>query len=304
MSSPWSEKYRPSTLTQVVHQQHVVAALQQIIKTKIFPHLLFYGPPGTGKTSTILAVCRDLFQGSFSQRVLELNASDERGIGTVRSTVKSFSRTTVSQSGPPFKVIILDEADAMTSDAQAALRRIMESHAKVTRFCLICNYVSRIIEPLASRCAKFRFKPISISFIEVHLLKIATQENLQVDDNTIKSISINCEGDLRKGITLLQSHSYLQNFKQEQNFSVEEIIRECQSGDSEGVMKIYKQIIRNGLCISDLLNSMLNYYLNYNDEIIIAKVISKIASIEGKLLEGADENMQLLDLLFTCSSLN
>merc|ERR1719510_2750088 len=161
------------------------------------PHLLFYGPPGTGKTSTILAVSRELYGPALMKsRVLELNASDERGISVVRHKVKNFAKIAVGITKdhdpkypcPPYKIIILDEADSMTRDAQSALRRTMEKWSKVTRFCLICNYVSRILPPVASRCAKFRFKSLPSEEISKKLASIAESEKCDVDEDTIKAL--------------------------------------------------------------------------------------------------------------------
>ena len=200
--------------------------------------MLFYGPPGTGKTSTILALARQLFgPDNFKSRVLELNASDERGISIVREKVKNFARQTpraqaVASDGktypcPPYKIIILDEADSMTQDAQGALRRIMETYARITRFCLVCNYVTRsvqppplhsprfmcclprIIEPLASRCSKFRFKPLDTSSTSARLVQIALSEQVQVTDEVVSALVSTSAGDLRRSITYLQSASRL-----------------------------------------------------------------------------------------------
>eukprot|EP00493_Phyllostaurus_siculus_P023200 UN23535 len=161
---PWVEKYRPKKLSDVAHQEAVTSALSTSLKTGNLSHLLFYGPPGTGKTSTILACARELYGPLMKKRVLELNASDERGISIVRHKVKQFAQGAVGSKKvkghlcPPYKIIILDECDSMTNAAQSALRRTMEKYSKTTRFCLICNYVTRIMPPVASRCAKFRFQ--------------------------------------------------------------------------------------------------------------------------------------------------
>lgn len=184
--------------------------------------MLFYGPPGTGKTSTILALAKSLFGPAlYRSRILELNASDERGIGIVRDKVKNFARAQLSQPTgldaayraqypcPPFKIIILDEADSMTQDAQSALRRTMETYSRITRFCLVCNYVTRIIEPLASRCSKFRFKMLDNSAAGERIGNIAEQEGLQLEDGVIDTL-IRCgDGDLRRAITYLQSAARL-----------------------------------------------------------------------------------------------
>ena len=181
--------------------------------------MLFYGPPGTGKTSTILALAKELYGPEmFRSRVLELNASDERGISIVREKVKDFARMQLSNPPthykdkypcPPYKIIILDEADSMTQDAQSALRRTMETYSKITRFCLICNYVTRIIDPLASRCSKFRFKSMDVGDAKKRIEEIAVNENVKLEEGAVKTV-INCsEGDLRKAITFLQSAAKL-----------------------------------------------------------------------------------------------
>ncbi|WFD31344.1 Subunit of heteropentameric Replication factor C (RF-C) [Malassezia sp. CBS 17886] len=196
---------------EISSQQHAVNVLRNALSSANLPHMLFYGPPGTGKTSTILALARQLYGPELMRsRVLELNASDERGIAIVRNKIKSFARMAVSvpdprYPSPPYKIIILDEADSMTQDAQGALRRIMEQYSKITRFCLVCNYVTRIIEPLASRCSKFRFCPLDVGSTQERLEHIAAAENLQLPADLIPALIRASDGDMRRSITYLQS---------------------------------------------------------------------------------------------------
>ncbi|KAK7203500.1 P-loop containing nucleoside triphosphate hydrolase protein [Myxozyma melibiosi] len=216
---PWVEKYRPKSLDDISSQDHAVQVLKRTILSSNLPHMLFYGPPGTGKTSTILALANQLFGPDLARtRVLELNASDERGISIVREKIKNFARSTVSNPTaaqraafpcPPYKLIILDEADSMTQDAQSALRRTMETYSRITRFCLICNYVTRIIDPLASRCSKFRFKPLDTGDAIVRIKDICEKENVVYEEGVVEAILRAADGDLRKAITLLQSASKL-----------------------------------------------------------------------------------------------
>lgn len=226
-SQPWVEKYRPKTLSEVTSQDHTTALLQRTLASPNLPHLLFYGPPGTGKTSTILALAKQLFGPLlYANRVLELNASDERGIGIVRTKIKDFARQQLSNAGlppakadadaykaqypcPPFKIIVLDEADSMTQDAQSALRRTMETYSRITRFCLVCNYVTRIIDPLASRCSKFRFKSLAQEDAFARLEGIARAESVTMGDGAVAKLVECAEGDLRKSITFLQSAARL-----------------------------------------------------------------------------------------------
>ena len=215
---------RPKSLDDVAAQDHTVTVLRRTLQSANLPHMLFYGPPGTGKTSTVLALAKQLYGPDLIKtRVLELNASDERGISIVREKVKDFARMQLSNppSGPageeykkkypcpPYKIVILDEADSMTQDAQSALRRTMETYSKITRFCLICNYVTRIIDPLASRCSKFRFKSLDEENAGKRLADIAKLEHVQLEDGVVDTLLRCSEGDLRKAITFLQSASRL-----------------------------------------------------------------------------------------------
>ncbi|XP_050673238.1 replication factor C subunit 4 isoform X2 [Leptidea sinapis] len=209
--APWVEKYRPKTIDDIVDQGEVVQVLRECLSGSDLPHLLFYGPPGTGKTSAILAAARQLFGDITRDRVLELNASDERGIQVIRDKVKAFAQLTVSSTKsdgrpcPPFKLVILDEADSMTNAAQAALRRTMERETRTTRFCLICNYVSRIIPPITSRCSKFRFKPLSRENVIKRLREVCESEGVNVGEGDVLHQAVDtCDGDLRRALTALQ----------------------------------------------------------------------------------------------------
>jgi replication factor C subunit 2/4 len=208
-SLPWVEKYRPQHIEDIVQQEEVVSALRSTLGKGDLPHLIFHGPPGTGKTSTAIALCRTLFQtGDLRRRVMELNASDERGINAVRSKIKQFASLAVPPGEIPYKIIILDEADSMTRDAQNALRRVIEAYSAVTRFIIICNYVSKIIDPLLSRCAKFRFKSLARESLTARLAFIAEQEGLAIESADAYEALVDISGgDLRKAITFLQSAS-------------------------------------------------------------------------------------------------
>ncbi|NP_001082757.1 replication factor C subunit 4 L homeolog [Xenopus laevis] len=314
---PWVEKYRPKCVDEVAFQDEVVAVLKKSLQGADLPNLLFYGPPGTGKTSTILAASRELYGPElFRQRVLELNASDERGIQVVREKVKNFAQLTVGGTRsdgkpcPPFKIIILDEADSMTSAAQAALRRTMEKESKTTRFCLICNYVSRIIEPLTSRCSKFRFKPLADKIQTQRLLSICEKENVQITNEAISCLVEVSEGDLRKAITFLQSAARLTRGKE----ITEEIVTEiagvvpketldsvlvvCQSGSFEKLENFVKDLINNGHAATQLVNQLHDVILERGDLTDKQKafITEKLADVDKCLTDGADEYLQMLGL--------
>ncbi len=199
----WVEKYRPERLEDMVGQEEVVARLRGYVESGNMPNLLFAGPPGTGKTTAALALAKEMFGSRWKANFLELNASDERGIDVVRGKIKNFART--KAIGDSFKIIFLDEADALTKDAQHALRRTMEMYTTTCRFILSCNYSSKIIEPIQSRCALFRFRPLKDEDITKVLRRIAMKEGLDVTKDGVEAIIYSCEGDLRKAINVLQS---------------------------------------------------------------------------------------------------
>ncbi|EFN84112.1 Replication factor C subunit 4 [Harpegnathos saltator] len=219
--TPWVEKYRPKSVDDIVEQTEVVNVIRQAMEHGDFPNMLFYGPPGTGKTSIIHAAARQMFGSIYRDRILELNASDDRGIQVVRDKIKSFALRRANPTRPdgkkcpPFKIIILDEADSMTGAAQTALRRIMEKEAHSTRFCLVCNYLSRIIKPITSRCTKFRFKPLSDEKSIARLEYICNEENLMANRNVLEKIVAASGGDLRQAVMCLQSITRLKGIEYE-----------------------------------------------------------------------------------------
>ena len=203
MSELWVERHRPQTVGDIKGQKAIVDRLKAYAKSRTFPHLLFAGPPGTGKTTAALALTKDVFGEGYRINLLEMNASDERKLESIRTKVKQFARTAPSP-GTTFKVIFLDEADALTPDAQGALRRIMEQNAETCRFILSCNYSSKIIEPIQSRCAVFRFRPLVEDQVLEMVTSVAADEGIKLDDDAAVAIAHVSLGDLRKAITSLQ----------------------------------------------------------------------------------------------------
>ncbi|AMD21575.1 HFL281Cp [Eremothecium sinecaudum] len=327
---PWVEKYRPKKLDDVAAQKHAVTVLKRTLQSANLPHMLFYGPPGTGKTSTILALTKELFGPELMKsRVLELNASDERGISIVREKVKNFARLTVTNPTkedlerypcPPYKIIILDEADSMTADAQSALRRTMETYSTVTRFCLICNYVTRIIDPLTSRCSKFRFKPLDETNALSRLQYIAKEEGLTCSDKAlVKTLDI-AEGDLRRAITLLQSAAKAISFSDSKEITsrqIEELagvvpdeilmqlIDKVNSKNLDDIIKYVNDFIKSGWSASSVIAQLHDYYVNNNELGTKFKneVFKLLFETDSRLTHGTNEHLQLLNLVMKISQL-
>jgi replication factor C subunit 2/4 len=309
----WVEKYRPENLSEISAQTNVVKSLKSALVTKNIPHLIFFGPSGCGKTSTILALSKELFGSEhYSDRIIELNASDERGINVIREKIKTYAKQSVKniKDAPPWKIIILDEADTMTSDSQFALRRIMEQYSKITRFCIICNYHSKIIDPIISRCSLFRFKPVDSGEIIGKLKYICTCENFHCPDKLLDKIVNICRGDLRKAINLLQKcyNSYGDKVNEELLDEMSGVIpNEKFTKLMEHVMK--KDINAVDVAINGLFlegYSMVNQVISFHDYIINldlssdkkSNILCKISDIDQNLIKGCDEYIQFMKLVY------
>jgi len=317
----WIEKYRPQDINSIVQQNEIKLLLQYAFKTNILTHMLLYGPPGTGKTTTALSICRHFFNTSeinqllnekiIKDRVLILNASDERGIKIVRDKIKNFAMSSMNDyiDVPKFKIIILDEADAMTSDSQFALRRIIEKFTESTRFILICNYVTKIIPPLASRCMKLRFQSISTESLDIIIQKIAKEECINVKQEFITRLNKITKGDLRKSINLLERTNFI-----DPELKINSLNEISGQIDQEIIDDIWNQLIDikttmpqilllvnkfKNLSYSslNLLENLFNLIINSNlsdkDKAII---IIEISKIDYYLNDNANEYIQLVKL--------
>jgi len=309
----WTEKYRPKTLGEIIDQEEIVSRLQEFVKRAAMPHCLFAGPPGTGKTTAALCLAHDLFGVRFQDVFMELNASDERGIDVVRTTVKEFARM-ASLSSVPFKILVLDEADNMTSDAQSALRRTMEKYTDTCRFVLCCNYSGRIIEPIQSRCALFRFTPLPDEKIVENLHRIAKNEGLKFTETGLKSIVEVAEGDLRKSINTLQAASSMSKGITEESVyqvvgrakptDVHEMLNHALKGDFIRAREELRHLlVRYGLSGSEIVRQI-------HSEIFRLAVPEKkridfveaVGEIDFRLVQGGDEEVQLSALLAKLAS--
>jgi replication factor C subunit 2/4 len=313
---PWVDKYRPKNISEIVNQDHVVNLLKDSLQTGNLPHLLFYGPPGTGKTSTILAFAYQLFGPNIvGSRVMELNASDERGINVVRYKINTFAKIALSNSdpnypSPPYKLIILDEADAMTTEAQSALRKVMEEYSSVTRFCFVCNYITQIIDPIASRCMKFRFKPIDNHNMMNKLSTIAQNEKLSMDPNALSVIGEIVKGDVRRGIMTLQNLKYINNYKKIITVNdiynitgyiptdyIKPLLSICFNEKStvEHMQKAVAKLRRMGFPVSSILEQIKINIIASNklNELQKSMIAIQLGMTEKRLLDGSDEYIQL-----------
>ena len=304
----WTEKYRPATLDGIKNQFDIVNSLKNFVKNKTMPHCLFAGPPGTGKTTAALCLASDLFKERTMDLYLELNASDARGIDVIRTTVKDFARiATISDA--PFKILTLDEADNMTADAQQALRRTMERYTNTCRFILCCNYSGKIIEPIQSRCAIFRFKPLKVEDVSEYLAFIGKKESFELSKEGVDAIIELSEGDMRRAINITQSSASLTNKIDEK--TVYQVVGRAKPGDVKNLLNIAingefakaRDELRNmllieGLSGTDILRQMHSeiFKLNIEEEKKIA-IADAVGETEFRLVQGGGEEIQLSALL-------
>jgi len=318
---PYVDKYRPKKLDDIVQQDEVIKILKESLRTGNFTHMLFYGSAGCGKTSTALAFAMQMFGPKiFNKRVIELNASDERGINVVRNKIITFAKSAVGNPdpnypSPPYKIIILDEADAMTNEAQSALRAVMENLSSITRFCFICNYINPIIEPIASRCTKFRFKTIDNETMQLKLREIAEKENFIIPDDVLDKIIDLANGDIRSGINTLQYIKYLYDDKgvitiddiyESTNYLpvhvIDNIWKNCIINSSASFREIKQEALflkQKGYSVYVILNRLSNHVTKCQDMNDKQKsmIAINLGNIEKRLIDGSNEYIQLLNIL-------
>jgi replication factor C subunit 2/4 len=324
----WVEKFRPNKLDDIISQENIISSLRGILKNYNMPHFLFFGPSGCGKTSTILALARELFGDYFEDRVIELNASDERGIKVVRDKIKRYAQTSINKKKgvPDFKIIILDEADSMTSESQCALRKIMEDYSHITRFCIICNYYQKIIEPIVSRCSLLKFKAINNDKILIKLKNICKNENIYCSDENINNIIEHCRGDLRKSINFLQRCSKNKIYLNPNSLNTTNIINKKMIYEISGIIPQEKLDSFIDNCLSkkiSLIDTNIKYFyensysLTNQINILIktisnhksisdenkSKIILKILDIDYKLNNCSNEYIQYKNLGYFILSL-
>jgi len=307
-TSIWTEKYRPKKFEEVVGQDEIVKKVKNLTDSLNIPHMLFAGPPGTGKSTLALIVIKELFGENWKENFLELNASDERGIDVIRQKVKDFARTKPI-GRVPFKVIFLDEADALTREAQQALRRTMENFTRTCRFIMSANYSSRIIDPIQSRCVVFRFKLLEKKDVEKRVRIISEKEKIQIDDNAIEALYEASEGDCRRVINMLQAcASISQKITKElvntlvskAEYSETRIVLEyALSGDFiKAKEKLLDLMLRESIAGIDMIKYIQKEVWNLPlDDDLKLRLIEKVGETEFRITEGSDEFVQLESLI-------
>lgn len=304
----WIEKYRPQKLADIVGQDEIVERLSSYVRSGNLPHLLFTGSAGVGKTTAAVTLAREFFRDSWQMNFRELNASDERGIDVVRNQIKQFARTT-PLGDATFKILFLDEADALTTDAQAALRRTMESYAQTCRFILSCNYSSKIIDPIQSRCAIYRFKPLGPDAVREEVRRIASREGLTITEGAMDAIVYIAQGDMRKAINALQGAAIINPAIDEKRVysitstarpeEIEELLALSLKGDFDGAESLLAQLLHErGIAPNELLNQMYRALLKREmGRELKVKLIDHLGETDFRLSEGANSDIQMEALI-------
>ena len=307
---PWVEKYRPQSIEDIIAHEDIMSALSKLISLQQVPHLLFYGPPGTGKTTTVLSCARLIYgPGSLKGNVLELNASDERGIDVVRHQIKDFASTSQVFSHVSFKLVVLDEADQMTSEAQAALRRVMERYTKNVRFCILCNHVNKLIPAIQSRCTRFRFGPLRKSQMMPRLVHILNEESISWEDRGVASAIRLSGGDMRRCINILQGTAM--SFHE----VTEDTVHRCTGAPSpktisQAVEKMlganfpeaHEEVMQltsaHGLSTLDVVRESHHVVSRIEfSEPVKAFLLQRLATLEHQLAQGGSEKINLAALV-------
>ncbi len=310
----WTEKYRPKKLEEVAGQDNITNRLSAFVKEKSIPNILFAGSAGIGKTTCAIALAKELYGDSWHRNFMETNASDERGISVVRTTIKDFAR--VKPFGTAFKIVFLDECDALTPEAQQALRRTMEKYTKTTRFILSCNYSSKLIPPIQSRCAIFRFKPLEDADVKKSIEKIVKTEGLEITDKGMDAILLVAEGDMRRAVNTLQSVAITaKKITDEDVYSVAASLRPDEVKDIlnlalnkqfiEARKKLADVMLVRGLSGLDVIKGIHRELLDLDiDERKKAILIDKLGEYEFRIVEGGTEDLQMECFLAQLSTIN
>ncbi|WP_324760077.1 replication factor C small subunit [Haloarcula montana] len=303
----WIEKYRPETLDDVMGHENIVGRLQSYVSRNDLSHMLFSGPAGTGKTTCATAIARELYGEDWREHFLELNASDERGIDVVRDRIKNFART--SFGGHEYRIIFLDEADALTSDAQSALRRTMEQFSNNVRFILSCNYSSQIIDPIQSRCAVFRFSPLSDEAVGAEIRHIAAEEGIELTDDGLDALVYAAAGDMRKAINGLQAASVSGDVVDESAVytitatarpeEIHEMVQSALDGDFTAARATLDRLLtEEGIAGGDIIDQLHRSIWEFDiDDRAAVRVLERVGETDYRITQGANERVQLEAML-------
>jgi len=303
----WIEKYRPQSLADVMGHEEIVGRLKSYVDRNELSHMLFSGPAGTGKTTCATAIARELYGDDWQEHFLELNASDERGIDVVRDRIKSFART--SFGGVEYRIIFLDEADALTSDAQSALRRTMEQFSNNVRFILSCNYSSQIIDPIQSRCAVFRFSPLSDEAVESEIRHIADNEGIELTDDGVAALVYAADGDMRKAINGLQAAAISGDVVDESAVyaitstarpeEIKEMIQSALDGDFTASRATLDRLLtEEGIAGGDVIDQLHRSIWEFDiDDEAAVDVLERVGETDYRITRGASERVQLEAML-------